>query len=255
MIPKVIPPLTGLTVLVTRPAAQNPVLCATIERLGGEAISLPTIAIEPLQAIAAPASDLVIFVSVNAVEHGAKLLPTPCTAKIAAIGRATAAALIAAGLPPQIVPATGFDSETLLQHPALAQESIHRVLIVRGVGGRELMRETFLARGVEVETLEVYRRAMPHIDAARLHAIETMWSSPGIDFVTLTSVETLQNLLKLLSDGGRALLANTGLVVASGRIAAAARAAGLVGEIVLAAGADDDAMLGALARRHARART
>ena len=73
MIPRVVPPLTDLTVLVTRPAVQCAALCAEIERYGGSAIAFPAVEIEPVAVQAKVASadyDLVVFVSVNAVEHG-----------------------------------------------------------------------------------------------------------------------------------------------------------------------------------------
>ena len=50
MIPFVVPPLSGLTVLVTRPAAQAALLCARIETLGGTGIAFPAIEIEPVVA-------------------------------------------------------------------------------------------------------------------------------------------------------------------------------------------------------------
>lgn len=75
MIPKVLPPLTDLTVLVTRPAAQCALLCEEIVRQGGNAIAFPAVQIEPLAVQTTVASidyDLIVFVSVNAVEHGAR---------------------------------------------------------------------------------------------------------------------------------------------------------------------------------------
>src|SRR6185312_7929856 len=98
VIPKVLPPLTDLTVLVTRPAAQCAVLCEEIVRQGGSAIAFPAVEIEPLAIAAAVAPvefDLVVFVSVNAVEHGARQISKGSRTRIAAIGRATAAALAA----------------------------------------------------------------------------------------------------------------------------------------------------------------
>ncbi|MGH8241184.1 MAG: uroporphyrinogen-III synthase, partial [Steroidobacteraceae bacterium] len=155
MIPKIVPPLTDLTVLVTRPAVQCAVLCAEIERQGGSAIAFPAVEIEPLAAQATIASadyDLVVFVSVNAVEHGARQVTRSTTTRIAAIGRATAAALAAAELAADIVPEAGFSSEALLAHPQLQLTSGARVLIMRGEGGRELLQETFVAQGMSVET-------------------------------------------------------------------------------------------------------
>ncbi|MGE0652587.1 MAG: uroporphyrinogen-III synthase, partial [Alphaproteobacteria bacterium] len=120
--------MTGLTVLVTRPADQGCSLCLKIEALGGEAIPFPAVVIEPL---AEPvlvstdprpgphAYDVVIFVSQNAVTQGLKSTPLTPDTQVAAIGKSTAAALIAAGIQPTIVPERGFTSEDLLDHPGL----------------------------------------------------------------------------------------------------------------------------------------
>jgi len=258
VIPKVVPPLTGLTVLVTRPAAQCAMLCAEIEGQGGSAIAFPAVEIEPVAvqaaAVAAADYDLVVFVSVNAVEHGAQQMIKSARTRIAAIGRATAAALAAAELAADIVPEAGFNSEALLAHPELQLTSGARVLIVRGEGGRELLRDTFAEHGMVVETREVYRRVRPNVDAAKVAEVEARWSDEGIDVVTATSIETLQNLQALLTEHGRQLLSGTALLVPSRRIVAAAVSAGLRGEAIVAAGADDASMIGALAQWRMRAR-
>lgn len=255
MIPKVVPPLTGLTVLVTRPEPQCGVLCAEIERRGGAAIALPAIAIQPLERVPPIEHvDLVVFVSVNAVEHGARLVVKGPQTLIAAIGRATAAALAQAELPADIVPSEGFDSEALLSHEALGGSTLARIAIVRGEGGREMLRNAFAARGAQVETREVYRRVRPQPDPARLAALEASWVEHGVDVVTITSVQTLEHLLAMLSERGRALLFDAPLLVASRRIMEAARTLGLRGDILLANGADDASMIDALARWQTRAR-
>jgi uroporphyrinogen-III synthase len=257
VIPKVVPPLTDLTVLVTRPAAQCAVLCEEIVRQGGSAIPFPAVEIEPVAVqttVAAADYDLVVFVSVNAVEHGARQVSKGAGTKIAAIGRATAAALAAAELAADIVPEAGFTSEALLAHPQLQLTGGARVLIVRGAGGRELLKETFIAQGMSVETREVYRRLRPQVDAGRVAEIEARWSDEGIDVVTATSMETLENLQAMLTERGRQLLSSTALLVPSRRIVAAAVSAGLRGEAIVAAGADDASMIGALAQWRMRAR-
>jgi len=257
VIPKVVPPLTGLTVLVTRPAAQCAMLCAQIEGQGGSAIAFPAVEIEPVAVqatVAAADYDLVVFVSVNAVEHGAQQVIKSARTRIAAIGRATAAALAAAELAADIVPEAGFNSEALLAHPELQLTSGARVLIVRGEGGRELLRDTFAEHGMVVETREVYRRVRPNVDAAKVAEVEARWSDEGIDVATATSIETLQNLQALLTEHGRQLLSGTALLVPSRRIVAAAVSAGLRGEAIVAAGADDASMIGALAQWRMRAR-
>lgn len=254
MIPKVMPPLAELTVLVTRPASQTASLCEQISQLGGTAIAFPSVEIEALAATAASGHDLVVFVSVNAVAHGVHLIEKGPTTRVAAIGKATAAALAQTSLPADIVPEAGFSSEALLAHPDLTLSSGTRVLIVRGAGGRELLQESFASRGLIVETREVYQRVRPAVEDAVRHAIEERWATEGIDVVTATSVETLHNLFEMLSERGRQLLRETTLLVASHRIAEAATAAGLNGTVIVANGADDASMIGALARWRTRAR-
>jgi len=257
VIPKVVPPLTDLTVLVTRPAAQGAMLCEEIVRHGGTAIAFPAVEIEPLAIAAAVAPvefDLIVFVSVNAVEHGVARVTKGTRTRIAAIGRATAAALAAAKLAADIVPEAGFTSEALLAHPELQLASGARVLIVHGEGGRELLKETFVAQGMAVETLEVYRRVRPHADASQVAELEARWADDGIDVVTVTSIETLQNLQAMLTERGRQLLSSTTLLVPSRRIVAAAVGGGLRGDTIVAAGADDASMIGALAQWRMRAR-
>lgn len=255
MIPAVIPPLTGLSVLVTRPAPQAAILAASIDALGGEAIVLPAIEIVPITATVADSDpELVIFASVNAVEHGARFITRTSTMRIAAIGKATAAALAAAQLTADIVPATGFDSEALLAHPDLNLAPGSRVLIVRGSGGREMLRQTFTEQGCSVEMLDVYQRVLPAIDTTLRTQLEANWAAGGINVVTATSVATLRNLSALLSESGRELLRHTPLVVASRRIKQAAIEMQLCGECIVAASADDQSIIGALSQWHARAR-
>ena len=254
MIPKVMPPLAELTVLVTRPASQAAALCEQMQRQGAVAIALPAVEIVPVAAAPASGHDLIIFASVNAVAHGVHLIERGPTTRIAAIGKATAAALKETSLPADIVPEAGFNSEAMLAHPDLTLAEGATVLIVRGSGGRELMQETFTARGLIVETLDVYQRGRPSVDDATRDALEARWQNEGIDVVTATSIETLHNLIGMLSERGRALLRETALLLASRRIADAAQAAGLNGMPIVANGADDASMIGALAQWRTRAR-
>jgi uroporphyrinogen-III synthase len=253
VIPRVIPPLTGLYALVTRPQPQGDAFAAAINALGGQASVFPTLVIERVEQPKVDSAALVIFISVNAVQHGLPLLQRSTGTRIAAIGKATAAALAAQGAPADIVPAEGFTSEALLAHPDLNLTAGLHVQIVRGVGGREALHQELLARAVAVETLEVYRRVRPNPDPTQLTALEQQWQEVGFDIVTATSVETLQNLQQLLTEPARLLLRATPLLVLSPRIAAAAAELGLNGDCVLAQ-ADEHSMLGALAVWRTRAR-
>ncbi len=255
MIPYPIAPLKELTVLVTRPSSQAHELCAHIKSAGGDAIAFPTIVIEPAPVAAVQQPyDWLIFISANAVKHGLALVNRSASTRIAAIGKATAAALAAHDVRVDAMPEKYAKTETLLAHPALARVQSQSVLIVKGVGGRELLHDALTQRGAQVTALEVYRRTQPPVEAALVQQLEQRWSDGEIHIVTLTSVETLDNLTALLTDTGRKLLQTTPYVTVSERIAEAAQAKGLKGQCVLSRGADDDALIGAIAAWHARAR-
>lgn len=247
------PALAGITVLVTRPAGQADALCAGIRAGGGDAIAWPAVRIVELGADAPvehalaerPAPDWVVFISRNAVRHG--LPRVPPGPRLAAIGPATAAALAAAGRPADVTAARP-DSEGLLASPALADVAGRRVVIIRGVGGRELLAEALRARGASVGYEEVYRRAVPRPAAADVDALRQRWSRGGVDVYTATSVEILNNLREMLEPGATRLLTGTALVTASRRVVQQAERGGHHAARLLASRPDDDALIEAIAR-------
>ena len=244
-------PLDGKGVLVTRPAQQAESLCQLLTENGAIPIRFPTLVIQPAadpalaktQLAQAEQADWLIFISANAVEQALALLPLPARPKLAAIGKATARALLNAGRKPDLVPASGNDSEALLALPELQRISSQRIVIVRGVGGRETLAETLRARGAMVEYAEVYRRTRPSADAAEL--IER-WCQGQIHVATATSNETLQNLYDMLGPEGRTELLATPLIVVSPRAAQLARDLGFNKPAIVTAEASDQAILEAL---------
>lgn len=242
--------LNGRGVLVTRPAAQAEGLCRLIEAANGRPIALPSIEIapaaDPREAVArlSESWDLMYFVSPNAVEHALALMPDgswPRVQRIAAVGRATAAALTQAGRAPDLVPEQRYDSETLLRMPELADMQGRRVLIVRGDGGRPLLGDTLRSRGAEVAYAEVYRRLRPAFDPAPLLAC---WDDT-VSMVTATSDEVLLNLAEMLGPAGRAPLLATPLVVVAERTATMAQGLGFAC-VRVAERAEDAAIVRAL---------
>lgn len=215
-------PLAGIAVLVTRPAAQAGELLAAIEAAGGDSIVFPVIEIAPRspQSIEADLAgledpDIVIFVSRNAVEHG---LAWSGDGAIAAVGPATAAAIEAAARVVDIRPASGFDSESLLEEPALREVRGKTVRIIRGNGGRELLATTLRERGADVDYLEVYSRRTPHYTEQEIADVAQQLENGNIDAAVVMSVESLANLLDLLPAPCHRAFAKTRLVTPAARV-------------------------------------
>jgi uroporphyrinogen-III synthase len=148
----------------------------------------------------------------------------PAQLKVAAVGRGSADALEALGVRPVIAPEEGADSESLLRVPELEHVAEQRIVIFRGVGGRELLRDTLVARGASVEYAECYRRVRPEADRTLLMQ---SWSKGEIDAIVVTSSEGLRNLHDLIGADGRELLAMTPVFASHERIAATASELGL----------------------------
>lgn len=251
------PALAGCSVVVTRPRAQAEDLCRLIEAEGGRAIPVPLLDIVPTEPDAAIQADLargaawdwLIFVSVNAVRHGCGWwLPSAGTgrSRVAAIGEATAQALRSEGLPVDLTPKPQSNSEALLAMPEFTAVAGRRILIVRGVGGRELLAEELRRRGAFVEYAEVYRR-QPSADAER---IRVLWQQGHIDVLVLTSGEALVQLLAVLDGSAREFAAAIPMVTLGGRLAGLARSQGWT-RVEAAAETSDRGLVQALIRLHA----
>lgn len=245
--------LAGVRVLVTRPASQATDLTALIRAAGGEAIVFPTLAIEPLAPEAAQvgklaACDTVIFVSANAARHGFPVLRDldGTDRRVIAVGNATRRALEALGCRDVDTPAGDQgSSEGLLASPALANVTGRAICIVRGAGGREVLREALTARGAAVSYLECYRRVLPPEPdtAALLRALD---DGHRALVISVTSVTGLTNLLRLTPDEHLPRLLARPLVVIGSRQRTAALENGWLGP-VLEAGAGDAKILETIA--------
>ncbi len=216
------PALRGVGILVTRPRAQALDLVAEVERHGGTAFCFPVIDIAALDAndvearvADLPDPDITIFISRNAVEYGLRYTGG---GRIAVIGPATARAVRAAGRVVDIEPADGYDSEHLLAEPAFADIGGKQVRIIRGGKGRELLADELTARGASVNYLSVYERRLPSVPPDMLAEVERRWRQGGINVVTVMSVQSLRNLVRLLPEWCRNQLESTPLVTPAGRV-------------------------------------
>lgn len=242
-------PLAGCGIAITRPAEQAGALAAMVREAGGTPIGFPLLAIAPLEDYTAfehlianlAAYDWVIFISSNAVQQGMPRIASqypayPPRLRFAAIGPATAQELALHGVNQVLIPEGRFDSESLLARPEMQKMQHQRVLIVRGVGGRELLAEKLRERGAEVDFAECYRRVNPQRDAGKLHQL---WQNGQLHALVVTSSEALRYLVQL--GDLAAWLRNSPIFVNHARIGEAAREHGL--NAVVAEASGDAAML------------
>jgi uroporphyrinogen-III synthase len=248
--------LNNKRILVTRPRHQADQLCKMISDLNGEAVLFPVIDIkavldsENLSDRFANINeyDLIIFVSRNAVnvvfDHYLSSSDVSNQQQWLAIGSATGSALSEKGLN-NVLTSDHADSESLLELPELDSESINnkKVLIVRGVGGRELLAENLTKRGALVEYAEVYQRCLPEYEIQQCHEI---WQNKHLDAVIVSSNEGLENLLKLTQQQDREQLLKIPLVVMSERNATFAKQKGFISEVKTVKTKNDEGLLSAL---------
>ncbi len=157
------------SVLLTRVGGNNNSFGRDLANISLELLHRPVLKIEPL--VPGPACleviqnldlyDHIIFISTNSVIHGLDHLidrwpQWPAKLKWYAVGDSTASKLRASGIEP-VVP-EHYSSEGLLALPELEAIENQRVLIVRGLGGRETLKHGLLKRGGLVDYLEVYER-------------------------------------------------------------------------------------------------
>jgi uroporphyrinogen-III synthase len=236
-----------LHILNTRPTHQAAELTVALRAAGFVVSDLPLLEIVPREPEPAQQRllleldryDGVFFISANAVRFGLDAIAGfwpqwPWQLKAYAVGQASAELLAAAGLDVDI-PVGPADSEGLLQLPSLQVVEGKRFLLMRGLGGRELLRSTLQQRGAKVDVIELYRRDLPQEARQQWQAL----ASPP-DVVVLTSPDALRHWQHV---SGLHALRPLWLVV-SARMADTGRIAGA--RVLQARGADALSVLQAL---------
>lgn len=246
----------AVTVLVTRPegiAADG--LVEKVAAAGFGVCKQPLLALHGLDSLDSRvrqmAVDLdlyrhVIFISANAVGFGLpefeKFWPQfPVGIVWYAIGSATASQLESVGIDAQ-TPSQSMDSEGLLDLDSLQNVTGQRVLIVKGIGGRDTIAQKLTARGALVDEFACYERRLPVLQKGEL---ANKLAQQKVAVVLLSSGEGLANLQLLLSPTETSNFTHLCLIVPSQRVARMAREAGFE-TIVIAQNASDAAMLHAL---------
>ena len=256
-------------VIVTRAVDQAAELLAALDAEGCEALACPVIRTEPAATSAlAPCLDgldrydWAVFTSENGVRHFLALLLAPRReqerqevalllatgrdaralgrARLAAVGPGTAAALAAAGLRADFVPAEHRGEGLLREMAAGGLVSGLRVLRVRGDKAGPEVEEGLRAGGATVDVVTAYRTLPAEPPAAALAAIR----AGGVAAVTFYSPSAVAGFERCLPDHG--LHASAPAVCVGPVTAAAAAAAGWAR--VLGAGESTTAAVVALLR-------
>ena len=248
--------LEGQVVLITRAERHQASLREAIEARCGAWLSLPLIKIARLSDAELQQThdrvrkldryDIIVFVSQNAAKIGAEMIADswpqlPANQRVVAFGQRTAALLSEMLSVDVDIPVDGSDSEAVLRLPALNDVEGRKVLIMRGVGGREHLAQTLRRRGAFTEYGELYRRLAEQHDGC---SVAADLRDRGLSAVTVHSGEALTALGRLVFEHMNELL-SIPLVVPSDRVAAQAGEMGFL-RVYNAGSVRDEMMVAAL---------
>ncbi len=202
-------PLFGKRIVVTRTREQASELVAKLEENGADCLEYSTIHIEPAddyqvfdQAVHQITQyQWVLFTSLNAVTycfqrlfqlgHDSRHL---AGTKIAAVGRATADALLQYGIRADLIPEK-FTGEGLALALVNSQVNGSRILLPRALEAGDLLPETLSDAGAVVTIAPVYKNVAPQGDQGELRE---QLRRGDIDMVTFTSSSTVSNFLSMI---------------------------------------------------------
>ena len=240
--------LSSLCVMVTRPKPQGEILCQRIRDCNGRAIYFPTIEIiaTGAQNPSFPKNpDWIIFISPQAVYHGAHLLPLPLPpqVKVAAIGLGTAKVLEERKIIADLYPEE-WNSEGLLKLPEFQNMMGRQVIIVQGMGGREILAKTLAAKGAIVTQIIAYQRVLPKVD---IKPYTHLLHEHKIDIIVCTSLEGIRNLLQLFGEENQPYLQRVTMVVISERLKESIKDLGFT-RVITAKNASHESILKVLSR-------
>lgn len=231
--------LAGRSVVVTRARAQASDLVRRLTDLGADVVELPVIAIEPpadggaslgaaMDRAVGGAYAWVVVTSANAVARAVDALagrPLPAATRWAAVGSATAKALMTRGVVPDLVPAEAVSDALVAEFPlapapgsAPGRGTVEEaVLFVRAERVREVVVPGLVAKGWRVDDAVAYRTVAGAVDP------DAVARARSADAVAFTSSSTVERTVDLLGVGGV-----PPVVVSIGPVTSgAARAAGL----------------------------
>lgn len=210
-------PLFGKRILVTRAGEQASVLSRRLADAGAQPVELPVIRIEPPvswetvdDAVAGlERYNWTVFTSANGVRaffERLNVLGKDARAfghcRLAAIGPATASALIERGVQADLVPES-YVAEALAAKLLEQEVSGSRVLVPRAAEARNILRTLLEGEGAVVDEVTVYR-TVSNPDAAG--PLRELLERNSLDVVTFASSSSVRNLMEALGDDGVGLL-------------------------------------------------
>lgn len=214
-------------IVLTRPAGRNETIATRLRDQGLRVAVWPALA---LAACDGPVPDvrgydLVVFVSRQAVEayFGRAAQAWPAGLRAAAVGQATARALRAHLSDESIIAPPGDsaqDSEALMARLDTLGGAWARILILRGLRGREWLAQAFEQRGAVVTRHGLYDRTPVQWPCAQVRALHE-----GPCIMLLTSIEGLESVGRSLRGCGQAWPDACSFVVVHARIAQRLRTA------------------------------
>lgn len=213
--------LSHVYLLNTRPENQNHALTQAIQAQGGKVIECPMLQIEAIPFDYTASSTYAIFISANAVKYFFQTQKNHFT-QVFAVGHQTAYELTKHGIK-AITPEIA-DSEHLLQLPELQEIQNISIMIIKGIGGRNLLHDTLTHRGARVINLNVYQRLSPKITPSEL---KHLWKNNPINTILWTSQQSITQMLSLLDEEGKQWLSQQKIWVISERLSDIAQSYGI----------------------------
>ena len=188
-------------ILLTRPLSQVGNLQSLLEDSDLDYVLFPALEVNKIDTVAPSESyDVIIFISVNAViyaeEYFSQLFVEPL--KIFAVGPTTAKKLTDKGVKVDAYPLENASSQELLAMPECGKLSDKKVLIVRGKGGSETLKNSLKVMN-QVDYFEVYRRTACEVSQLHVESIEQFMQTPD-GIVIANSVKSLFNVVKLVKE-------------------------------------------------------
>lgn len=249
-------------VVVTRPADKASELISSVAELGFEVRHHPLIEIRRFEDDDSAVSracrqkildidhyDAVIAISQNAAEAGFGWMDDywpqmPVGLRWYAVGPTTAAVYREYDIDAEM-PVDRYDSEGVLALPSLQQVEGEKILIWRGVGGRETLASVLRERGARVDYAEFYERRQ--IEWAEADWEKTLQGAPVL---LLSSGQALDIAQQQIPDIATRV---STIIVPSERVATYARQQGCT-DVVVAASARNEDTLHSLRARFAAGR-